>query len=84
MGILTVAAFVIISTTNRFNSYSPVQLVSGRDIILPIKSNLGKVTILSPQKKWCDRMFTPNLNIDMRHKGQLFLSFGFRFGIYTR
>ena len=36
-GILSAAAFAIFSTTNRQNIYSPGQLISGRDMILPIK-----------------------------------------------
>ena len=36
-GILSAAAFAIISTTNRLKGYSPVQLIFGRDMILPIK-----------------------------------------------
>ena len=35
--ILAAAAFVIRSTTNRMNGYSPVQLIFGRDMILLIK-----------------------------------------------
>ena len=38
--ILAAAAFIIISTTNRFKGYSMGQLVFGRDIILPIKCNV--------------------------------------------
>ena len=37
MGILSAAAFVIISTTSRQKGYSPGQLIFGGDMILPIK-----------------------------------------------
>ena len=40
-GILDVAAFSIFSTTNRLKGYSLVQLVFGRDMILPIKNKVG-------------------------------------------
>ena len=36
-GILAAAAFAIRSTTSRQKNYSPVKLIFGRDIILPIK-----------------------------------------------
>ena len=40
LGVLSSASFEIRSTTNRFKRYSPLQLVSGRDMILPIKHKL--------------------------------------------
>ena len=36
-GIFAAAAFAIRSTTNSQKDYSPVQLIFGRDMILPIK-----------------------------------------------
>ena len=38
--ILSAAAFVIISTTDRLKAYIPGQLIFGRDIILPIKRTM--------------------------------------------
>ena len=37
MGILAAAEFSICSTNNRQNIYSPIKLIFGRDMILPIK-----------------------------------------------
>ena len=37
-------------------------------------SNCGRVTIRSPQYFWCDCMFTPNINRNMRFKGKLLSS----------
>ena len=47
--ILASSAFTICSTTNRLKIYTPVQLVFGRDMILPIKHNVDWELI--PQKK---------------------------------
>ena len=40
-GILDAALFAICSTTNRQKSYSPGQLIFGRDMILLIKHRVG-------------------------------------------
>ena len=40
-GILAAAAFAIFSTTNRQKGYSMVQLIFGRDMIIPIKHRVG-------------------------------------------
>ena len=39
-GIMYAASFSIISTKNGLKGYSPVQLLFGRDIILPIKHKI--------------------------------------------
>ena len=44
--------------------------------MIGFNSNCGKVTIWSPQHFGWNHMVTPNLNINIRHKGQLLLSFG--------
>ena len=40
-GILAAADFAILSATNRQNFYSPVQLLFGRDNIIPIKHKVN-------------------------------------------
>ena len=40
-GILAAAEFSIISITSKMKGYSPYQLVSGRDMILPIKHKVN-------------------------------------------
>ena len=44
-GILSASAFEILSTTNKLKGYSYIQLVFGRDMILPIKHKMDYVLI---------------------------------------
>ena len=39
--ILAATEFAIFVTKNRLKGYSPVQLLFGRDVIIPIKHNVG-------------------------------------------
>ena len=54
-GILATSAFVILSTTNKIKGYSPVQLISGHDIILPINIGWsGNKYVSKIRRKWLE------------------------------
>ena len=50
LGIITAASFSILSTENRLKVYSLVQLLFGRDMVLPIKYNVERELISQQQQ----------------------------------